>query len=154
MKYTGFPRRVFNVGMKSRLKTINKTSSVVNDIISCHGHFCLPFYILWSFHPKQPEFNIPFYLNRLWKSIFKLQSQSKPENVLTSSPFNKIPLAISRKLAGSSAWYLCSRRGESLMKLVCSGVHWAGPRSDGMGRERGRNQKGMAESRVITPAIR
>lgn len=40
------------------------------------------------------------------------------------------------------------------MKLVCSGVHFSESRGPDMGTERGRNQKGMAESRVMTPAMR
>lgn len=40
------------------------------------------------------------------------------------------------------------------MKLVCSGVHFPGPWRPDMGRERGRNQNGMAESRVMAPAMR
>lgn len=64
-----------------------------------------------------------------------------------------LPLAISRKLAGSSAWYLCSSRGESLMKLVRSG-EYLGSRLSGRGKDLGKNQNGTAESRVMNPAIR
>ncbi len=64
-----------------------------------------------------------------------------------------LPLAISRKLAGSSAWYLCSSRGESLMKLVLSGEYLASCLS-GRGKDLGKNQNGTAESRVMNPAIR
>lgn len=64
------------------------------------------------------------------------------------------PLAISVKLVCLSAGYLWFSRGESLIKLVCSGVHFSGPRGPDMGRDRGRNQKGMADSRVMTPAMR
>lgn len=64
-----------------------------------------------------------------------------------------VPLAISRKLAGSSAWYLCSSRGESLMKLVCSGEYLAS-RLSGRGKDLGKNQNGTAESRVMNPVIR
>ncbi len=64
-----------------------------------------------------------------------------------------LPLAISRKLAGSSAWYLCSSRGESLMKLVRSGEYLAS-RLSGRGKDLGKNQNGTAESRVMNPAIR
>lgn len=62
-------------------------------------------------------------------------------------------MAISRKLAGSSAWYLCSSRGESLMKLVRSGEYLAS-RLSGRGKDLGKNQNGTAESRVMSPAIR
>lgn len=64
-----------------------------------------------------------------------------------------LPLAISRKFAGSSAWYLCSSRGESLMKLVRSGEYLAS-RLSGRGKDLGKNQNGTAESRVMSPAIR
>lgn len=64
-----------------------------------------------------------------------------------------LPLAISRKFAGSSAWYLCSRRGESLIKLVRSGEYLAS-RLSGRGKDLGKNQNGTAESRVMNPAIR
>lgn len=65
----------------------------------------------------------------------------------------RLPLAISRKFVGSSAWYLCSRRGESLMKLVRSGEYLAS-RLSGRGKDLGKNQNGTAESRVMNPAIR
>lgn len=65
-----------------------------------------------------------------------------------------LPLAISMKLVFSSAEYLFLRRRESLMKLVCSGVDFSGPLCPGMGRERGKNQNGMADRSVMTPAIR
>lgn len=60
-----------------------------------------------------------------------------------------LPLAISMKLL-FSAGHLCFTRGVSLMKLVCSGVHFSVSRT----KERGRNQNGMADSRVMTPAMR
>lgn len=64
------------------------------------------------------------------------------------------PLAISTKVLLFSAGYLCFWRGESLMKLACSAAHPSGLRGPDRGRERGRNQKGMAASRVMTPAMR
>lgn len=73
-----------------------------------------------------------------------------PESSLNMSS----PLAISMKLVLFSAGYLCFWRGESLMKLACSGAHFSGLRGPARGRERGRNQNGMAASRVMTPAMR
>lgn len=67
---------------------------------------------------------------------------------------NDLPLAISMKVVFSSAGYLCFIRGGSLMNLVRSAVHLSGPRGPATGRERGRNQNGIAESRVMTPAMR
>ncbi|TNN82066.1 hypothetical protein EYF80_007712 [Liparis tanakae] len=49
---------------------------------------------------------------------------------------------------------LCPVVGESLMKLVCSGVQLVLCFSTGMGSDLGRNQKGMADMRVMVPAIR
>lgn len=64
------------------------------------------------------------------------------------------PLAISIKLLCSSAGYVGFRCNGCLMKLFCSGGHFADSWGPESGRERGKNQKGIAESSVMTPAMR
>lgn len=65
-----------------------------------------------------------------------------------------VPLAMRCKLGGSSGLNLCCMVGESLMNLVCSGVQLVSCLSTGIGSDLGMNQKGIADMRVIAPAMR
>lgn len=63
-----------------------------------------------------------------------------------------VPLAISRRFAGSSGLNLCSMLGESLIKRMLSALQPKSCFATGMGSDLGRNQKGTAEMRVMMPA--
>lgn len=64
------------------------------------------------------------------------------------------PLTICCRFGGSSCLNLCSRFGESVMNLVCSGEQLRSCLSTGMGSDLGRNQKGTADMSVMVPAMR